>query len=858
MRLQWQSITSGDALAALSGLIAAILVGWAVWQWVLGRRRLGLLALAAATGAALPLALLVDTVLLWRDRSSRSPALLRTALAWVLGGAILAGVLASHSDRLAWGGFIAAQLIGGFGVIYASVFRHLGPGRLTTLLALRIASILAVLLILFKPALVPTGPASGEGPAIAILMDRSASMATEDHPHRPSRYRQAAAILAGQQDRLAGHFRPSVFHFARSASPAESIAALQALEPTGPATDATDLAAALAAAASTEPALTLLISDGIDTAGAEPDQTARRLAGPIYCLGVGSSQTHIPGPSARSIAEVIGPLTAAVNHETTFTVRVALTRQANTPCRVELRAEGSADPLATGRAVTDRDDAVLDVPLTFTPKPDAQDGPIRRYRIVLAGRPDPPGPAETATIHLQMTDPQLRVLYIEGAIRPEYKYLRLLLAGDPNIQLISMVRVQGNRFWAQGAIDGQTLASLPEAPGQLERFNVVILGDLDSRTLGPARATLLRDWVSRGGGLVMIGGARSFGPGGYGASPLADVLPVVMDPPDTPPLTGPFLPQLTGAGQSHPIVRGLEGYFPGPGGQPPDATLSSLIPLQGCVTISQARPAAMTLAVHPSATGPDGPRIILAVQKFGAGRAAAFAADTTWRWFLPLRGMGSESPYARFWGQLVRWLGGTETRTERTGPTALLRASRCFARPGGPPVALQARVTGIEGEPADDARAVVTVRPADAPAERSTEPPARIPLSHGTEAGVFKGQWAPDRPGRFTLELLARSPGGANLARDALDVVVGPSRAEQTRLARDDAMLRRLAEMTDGETTDIAALPDLLDRIIARHAGAKPAPAAPARPIYNFPLLLGVFVVVLTVEWIARRRWQMV
>ena len=39
----------------------------------------------------------------------------------------------------------------------------------------------------------------------------------------------------------------------------------------------------------------------------------------------------------------------------------------------------------------------------------------------------------------------------------------------------------------------------------------------------------LAEAVNHGAGLIMLGGFHSFGPGGYGETPLADVLPVVMD-----------------------------------------------------------------------------------------------------------------------------------------------------------------------------------------------------------------------------------------------------------------------------------------------------------------------------------------
>ena len=50
------------------------------------------------------------------------------------------------------------------------------------------------------------------------------------------------------------------------------------------------------------------------------------------------------------------------------------------------------------------------------------------------------------------------------------------------------------------------------------------------------------------------------------------------------------------------------------------------------------------------------------------------AADTTFRWNLSMRALGKESPYNRFWGQMIRWLASQENMEKKTGAsvTAML------------------------------------------------------------------------------------------------------------------------------------------------------------------------------------------
>jgi len=72
-----------------------------------------------------------------------------------------------------------------------------------------------------------------------------------------------------------------------------------------------------------------------------------------------------------------------------------------------------------------------------------------------------------------------------------------------------------------------------ELGGRLEELaaaSAVVLEDVPSQALGSGAMAALAEWVrSAGGGLLMTGGRRSFGPGGYFRSPLEPVLPVSME-----------------------------------------------------------------------------------------------------------------------------------------------------------------------------------------------------------------------------------------------------------------------------------------------------------------------------------------
>jgi Ca-activated chloride channel homolog len=79
-----------------------------------------------------------------------------------------------------------------------------------------------------------------------------------------------------------------------------------------------------------------------------------------------------------------------------------------------------------------------------------------------------------------------------------------------------------------------TIVPVPngEWNGSLTGYDAVILNNLPRERLSEAAQNALVSYVDRGGSLVMTGGDESFGLGGYQNSPLAQIMPVVMKPPE--------------------------------------------------------------------------------------------------------------------------------------------------------------------------------------------------------------------------------------------------------------------------------------------------------------------------------------
>ena len=78
-----------------------------------------------------------------------------------------------------------------------------------------------------------------------------------------------------------------------------------------------------------------------------------------------------------------------------------------------------------------------------------------------------------------------------------------------------------------------TVVPVTGAPwnGSLAGYDAVLINNVPSERIAPAAQNAMAAYVSRGGSLAMVGGDSSFGLGGYADSPLAQVMPVTMKPP---------------------------------------------------------------------------------------------------------------------------------------------------------------------------------------------------------------------------------------------------------------------------------------------------------------------------------------
>ena len=128
-------------------------------------------------------------------------------------------------------------------------------------------------------------------------------------------------------------------------------------------------------------------------------------------------------------------------------------------------------------------------------------------------------------------DRREKILYYEGEPRFEVKFLRRAVEDDENLQVVILQRTAENKFMRFN-VDGpdDLVGGFPTTRAELYGYSGLILGSIEANYFTPDQLRMIADFVNhRGGGLLMLGGRRSFAEGGYAGTPVADVLPVVLD-----------------------------------------------------------------------------------------------------------------------------------------------------------------------------------------------------------------------------------------------------------------------------------------------------------------------------------------
>src|SRR5690606_5146427 len=121
---------------------------------------------------------------------------------------------------------------------------------------------------------------------------------------------------------------------------------------------------------------------------------------------------------------------------------------------------------------------------------------------------------------MEVPEQRRHVLYIEGEPRWEYKFMRRAVGEKSAVRLASLLRTTPNKFYRQGVESADELANgFPADEATLFAYDALIIGSYEAAALTPEQQTMIREFVNRrGGSLLMLGGRRGLADGGWAAT----------------------------------------------------------------------------------------------------------------------------------------------------------------------------------------------------------------------------------------------------------------------------------------------------------------------------------------------------
>ena len=582
----------------------------------------------------------------------------------------------------------------------------------------------------------------------------------------------------------------------------------------------------------------VLMTDGRsrqDT-GAEIIRRLNRRAAPVFAVPFGADVPTLD----LAVAQVDWPGKAFVNDIVPVTVHLEhdpAERQVDQK-RVTVRLVD----LRTGAVLDQKhpDDPGLTEPIRLSSSSEAV-GPVK-WRVEAVYDPPEGQPGESVTennrrsIELELTDQPIRVLYVEGYPRWEYRYLKNMLLREKSIESSIMLTSADRKFAQEGDIP---LARLPDNAEQIRPYDVLIVGDVPSGYFSPAQLALIRRHVgTSGAGLLWIAGATHT-PRSYEATDLAALLP--MRHPAAVALPG--LPEEGLALRRSPlaVARGLLRL------RSPDAAASQawpgpVPPLRWAQDIGELKPAAEVI-VETGAK--NAPVPVITTMRYGAGQIIYVATDETWRWRYGRGGFY----FDQAWLQLVRMLGRGRIQQDNRRVRLSVTSRRVDVRQVVV-VSLEADDPLALGEDLKRIRLDVTQAGVDqaTPIERIELFPVAADAS--TEADStkrYQATWRPAKAGSLVLSVVEPALAGMDIT--ARIEVVRPD--DELRHPRPDhERLRTLAEQTGGKVIP----PDELDQLtLLVRDDRKKTDYPQSESLWDSYLALFLALLLLTGEWVGRK-----
>ncbi len=480
-------------------------------------------------------------------------------------------------------------------------------------------------------------------------------------------------------------------------------------------------------------------------------------------------------------------------------------------------------------------DSVDEVTLTAEPM---LAGEATWHVIVETDPPDLIAENNVKTFVIELVDRPLRVLYVDGYPRWEFRYFKNLMIRERSIDS-SVMLLSADRDFAQEG--NQPITRLPRSPEEFAPFDVIVLGDVPGSFFSPEQLEMIQDHVAqRGAGLLWIGGER-YTPRTYAGTVLADLLPL-RGTLNLPSIGRPVNMVPTELSTRMGLLRlGVDDDRQWPAVlADPTSGWSRLFWAQR-IEPGRLKPTAEVLAETLSEFRSSHLPLVIQM-RYGAGRIIYVATDEIWRWRY---GRGELLP-ERFWLQIIRRLGRESLAGSRDTATLEVSPRRLTTTQ-----VMLVDLELLDARAFDDSRdsipAVVETADGQRVAELALHRVDPRDESGRGRAVSFAATWRPGVTGQLRVRVDDPSLAGERLE---VPVEVFTPDDELRRPETDHDLLKTLAAETGGTTLP----PDELGRLASLLPNRSVRTINPlTERIWDTPLFFALVLLVITCEWIGRK-----
>jgi len=716
---------------------------------------------------------------------------------------------------------LLALAFSGAAVVGVGLYRNhqgLGFGKLVVLGTLQTLIWAGVLTLLWRPALL-TQTLRPQENAIAVLLDTSASMSYGDSEQ--SRLQQSLeALQTNALPQLDALFNIETYAFADQTISLESFDSVPA---PGATTNIGDgILSVLRGADAGALGAVVLVSDGADNSG---DLDAARIAEiasygvPVHTLGVGRELISEDLELEDVVLSAQGLAGSTVS------------------AQISVRHAGSAEAqlkVYDGDAILASE--VIDLPnqtgvTTRWVDITVGEAGVRDLRFTLDAIAEEQNLINNTQLRpMEVPQRGRHILYIEGEPRWEYKFIRRAIDADAPVRLASLLRTTPNKFYRQGVESAEELADgFPSDERTLFAYDALIIGSFEAAALSPEQQQMIREFVSRrGGSLLMLGGRRGLADGGWGATAVAEVLPARLPEIDAPSfMRYPAKAVLTPEGRRALLTR-LDAD------DAANAALWDELPELADIQYLDEPKAGATVLLEAEIQGSAAP--LLLHQRFGLGNAYILATGGTWRWQMQLP--HEDQRHETFWRQLLQALAASAPEPVMLSTERVFYGDRTA-------VTLRAEVRDPQFLPADDATVRLAIDVAD-------QLPSTVEMSPVPgEPGVYELTYEAESPGVYRFEASAEVDGEL-LGSSRIAVRREDGVAEHFQIQQNRALLERIADATGGRYFSLDSVDALPEAVQFSDAGIVERQIL---DLWSMPINFLLLLLLKGTEWLLRLRW---